>query len=84
MQDFINLKIISTDELIEDTKVNYVFIPDPAGGIKMYPKHCNYTGIISEGTLYYQKKDSEDIDKLLIKGGVCSFIENKLEVLVDL
>lgn len=84
MQDSINLKIISSEKVIANEKVNYVFVPNLAGKIKILPNHCNYTGMLSTGTISYQKKDTDIEDSLKVVGGVCSLINNDLKILVDL
>ena len=84
MQDSINLKVISSEKEIANLVASYVFVPNDSGILKILPSHCNYTGILTKGKIVYKAKDNEEESNIDINGGVCSFIDDNLEVLVDL
>ena len=84
MQESINLRIMSSDKIVAKNDAEYVLVPNVVGTLKILPNHCNYTTILSKGKILYKENGKEEENSIDIKGGVCSFINDKLEILVDL
>ena len=81
--DCFEIKICTPAGLIAEESVQSVTLPGIGGELGVLPHHRNYVGILEGGIISYTPERAAQPRRMLISGGVCSFVDDTLTVLAD-